>query len=243
MTGRLCLRLLALAAVALGTAAAGCRRDEPNPSGAARAGTAAGAAREWTASAISRDPEGYLAEKTAELDRAAKRLRAEESDLQAQLLAANRELAGVRRREREARTFGSKVQAALHDASTRYPHRIDGREFPSRTALLAERDATRRTVEQAMGAAPKLESTAARIGADLAKASKGLAANAAARGSFELKARALRAAASERNVAELSAIAARLAGDADAALPDEELFAPPVSALGADADPADDFPF
>lgn len=236
--------IVALPAVTAAVLAiAGCGRDgsvgegdAPSPPGTMPPGQtdAATAESSWSSARIARDPDGYIADMVAKADALCERLRELELNLQGQLQSANREIASLKAREREARLFWRAAKPVFDDPATVYPAFASGRRFGSRDALRRELVEANRTVALATNALSNIENNAANVSAALSKASADLARAAARRQAVARKADAIKSAAAAKDLKEISALCSSLFADADAALPDEVLFAPSVDFLGDD---------
>ena len=157
-----------------------------------------------------------------------------ESKLQAQLQGANREIASLKSRENEARLFWRAAKPVFDDPATAYPAMASGRHFGSRDALKRELVEANRTVTFATNALSKIENNAANLSKALSRASANLAEASAQRLNVARKADAIKAAAVAADLKEISALCSSIFADAEAALPDDELFAPSVDFLGDD---------
>ncbi len=195
---------------------------------------APGGASSWSSADIARNPEGYIADTVAQLDAKCARLREIESKLQAQLQGANREIASLKSRENEARLFWRAAKPVFDDPATAYPAMASGRHFGSRDALKRELVEANRTVTFATNALSKIENNAANLSKALSRASANLAEASAQRLNVARKADAIKAAAVAADLKEISALCSSIFADAEAALPDDELFAPSVDFLGDD---------
>lgn len=234
--------ILAFSAVAAAVfSAAGCGRDrsagegdDPSVSGAPAPAQAGAVSPTWSSANIARDPDGYIADTLAKVDALCDRLRELESNLQAQLQSANREISSLKARETEARLFWRAAKPVFDNPATVYPAVASGRRFGSRDALMRELVEANRTVSFATNALSKIENNAANVSAALSKASADLARASARRQAVARKADAIKSAAAAKDLKELSSLCSSLFADADAALPDEDLFAPSADFLGDD---------
>lgn len=233
------LRPSAAVILAAALAAAGCGREGGGEAAPAMPQTRETPAREagvssWSAERIARDPQAYIAAATAEADAMSARLRPLEANLQQQLQSANRNIAALKNREREARAFWRAAKPLYDDSATSYPAFVAGRQFASKNSLMHELLEAKRTVESTTNAVPKLENNAASIRKTLDATSAKLAENARLRADIARKTDAILAAAAAKDLKEIAGLSASLFGDVEAALPDEKLFAPSVDLLGDD---------
>lgn len=223
--------ILAAAATAAALLA-GCSREETPARGRPAAQTAPASAKDWTAEQIKADPVGVAKAAIREKEAEASRLREQETKLEVARQKAERDLAALTKAEAEARNFGRAGMPVCSNATTVYPVVVAGRSFPSREALYAELKEANRSCALCASNRVILANQSARDAALLARIRDRLSANAAERYELERKADAARTAMEERDFDALVAIADDLSDSLEAALPSEELFAPPVRNLG-----------
>lgn len=223
------LAAVALAAALAAAALAGCPRQAP-PSPVQPAEPVS--ARAWAAEQVKDDPVGFAMAAILEKEAEASRLRGQETELETARQKAERDLAALAKAEEDARNFGRMGLPICRDATTAYPVVVAGRSFASREALYAELREAERACAACASNKTILANQAARDAALLAKIRDRLSANASERYALERKADAARTAMAERDFDALVAIAADLSDALEAALPSEELFAPPVRHLG-----------
>ena len=229
------LTVAVLAAAVTAAGLAGCTREEraaPLPPDSSAARATPSSAREWTAEQIKNDPVGFAQNAIREKEAEAEHLRGQETKLEVARQKAERDLAALTKAETEARSFGQTGLPVCRDANTVYPVVVAGRTFPSRKALYAELEEANRTCALCASNRVILANQAARDAALLDKIRERLSANASERYHLERKADAARTAMAERDFDALVAIANDLSDSLEAALPSDELFAPPIRNLG-----------
>ncbi|MBQ9344289.1 MAG: hypothetical protein IJT88_03635 [Kiritimatiellae bacterium] len=226
------LRLMALAASMAAVLPCGCSREGAAVPDRSAEQAASVSAKDWTAAQIKADPAGAAMAAIREKETEAARLREQETKLEVARQKAERDLAALAKAEAEARDFGRMGLPACRDAGTVYPVSVAGRSFPSREALYAELKEADRTCNLCASNRAILANQSARDAALLAKIRDRLSANASERYALERKADAARTAMEERDFDALVAIANDLSDSLEAALPSDELFAPPVRNLG-----------
>lgn len=226
------MAVLALAVSAVLFAA--CSKGEAPQPAIKEGRTTPASVKDWTSSEIKANPVEFAEAAIRATDANIKKLRQLETVTETSRQAAERKLAALDDAVEESRRFGRAAKPLCDAPDTIYPVTISGRSFPSHRALQGELLAAMRLIKTAPTNRVILVNQVARDAATLSDIQKQLREYARRKYELERKADAARSAVAERDLRAIQSIADELADVAEAGLPSDELFAPPVHRLGDD---------
>lgn len=226
------MAVLALAAsAALFTA---CSQGEAPQPAKKEGNTPPASVKDWSSSEIKANPVAFAEAAIRMTEANIKKLRHLETVTETSRQAAERKLAALDDAVEESRRFGRAAKPLCDSPDTIYPVSVSGRSFPSRRALQSELLVAMRLIKTAPTNRVILVNQVARDAATLADIQNQLHEYARRKYGLERKADAARSAIAERDLKAIQSIADELADAAEAGLPSDEVFAPPVHRLGDD---------